>query len=168
MYDVQAVANRLLKSHSLLLRKNNCKIDELSALAGLHDIGKISPGFQMKSTDWLKMVGLEQEARNCRWDAIHESDHSRITQYALQNYLEGSGLVSAVAEYWAAIAGAHHGRLHQPGIQKPKGSNIGDKWDNRRSEFMKLFLGNSHLSSFSIDDSWPLFWWAAGLIPVAD
>lgn len=167
MNDVRAVAKSLLKKHQTLASRYHCDIDQLAALAGLHDIGKVAPGFQMKCARWLKDAGLEKEARINRWDAIHESDHSKVTQYALQKYLECFGLDSSSAGYWAVIPAAHHGRLFGPGMLSQK-IKRGDAWDKRRTEMIKAFLNGSLPPGFSISDSWPLFWWVAGLISVAD
>lgn len=166
--DVRAVARLLLLKEKNLLEKYNCNVEQLAALAGLHDIGKIAPGFQMKCSQWLKDTGLEKEAKIYRWDAIHESDHAKITQYVLQDYLTSAGIDSTAAEYWAAIAGVHHGRLYQLGLRPPDGFKKDDEWDKKRVEVIERFLGNSRLPSLQIDDAWPLFWWIAGLISVAD
>ncbi|OGX35477.1 MAG: hypothetical protein A3C36_02215, partial [Omnitrophica WOR_2 bacterium RIFCSPHIGHO2_02_FULL_52_10] len=168
MNDVREAARLLLLQHKFLLGQYHCDIDQLAALAGLHDIGKIAPGFQMKCSQWLRDAGLEKEARVNRWDAIHEADHAKITQYVLQDYLSSVGVDSTAAEYWAAVAGAHHGRLYQPGLRPPDGFKKDDEWDKRRVEVIERFLGNSRLPSLPIDDARPIFWWMAGLISVAD
>lgn len=168
MTDVREAARLLLLQQKSLLEKYECDIDQLAALAGLHDIGKIAPGFQMKCSQWLKDSGFGKEARIHRWDAIHESDHARITQYVLQAHLSRVGVDSTAAGCWAAIAGAHHGRLYQPGLRCPDGIANGDEWDKWRNESISTFLSGSTLPSLSIDDSWKLFWWTAGLISVAD
>ena len=70
-------------------------------LAALHDVGKVTPGFQRKCTHWLAGNGLSAA------DLAGEEDHAKVSQKALQDFLgENSPL-----RFWAAIVGAHHGRL---------------------------------------------------------
>lgn len=167
MRDVRETAKLLLQRHRSLISRYSCNVDSLAALSGLHDVGKISPGFQMKCAAWLKQSGLEKEAKNNRWDAIYESDHAKITQYALQNYMRSLVSGPDSAQCWAVLPAIHHGRMYLPG-SNPRKSCGGEDWDKRRIETIKDFLGNINLPSLPIDDSWPLFWWTAGMVSVAD
>lgn len=167
MRDVRETAKLLLQRHCSLISRYSCNVGSLAALAGLHDVGKVSPGFQMKCAAWLKQTGLEKEAKNNRWDAIYESDHAKITQYALQNYMRSLVSGSDSAQCWAVLPAIHHGRMYLPG-SNPRKSCGGEDWDKRRIETIKDFLGNINLPSLPIDDSWPLFWWTAGMVSVAD
>ncbi len=169
MRDVKAVAESILGEYQSLISRYACEQDQLAFLAGLHDIGKISPGFQIKNPGWLAQSGLEKEAKiNC-WDTLHETDHTKLTQYTLQRYFENLGLDQRSSAWWALIAGAHHGRVHQPELKLPRGCKSDDEWTKQRLETITKFLGGtSQLPSLSIDDSWPLLWWTAGLISVSD
>lgn len=62
MNDVRAVAALLLKTHERLLRTSGCDVDHLAVFAGLHDIGKISPAFQVKCPAWLEKFGLNNNS----------------------------------------------------------------------------------------------------------
>jgi CRISPR-associated endonuclease/helicase Cas3 len=80
--------------------------DGAATLAALHDIGKISTGFQSKCQAWLDQYGLTEAALRERWRTHSESDHAKISQYFLQCALKPLGL-----NLWAVAAGVHHGRV---------------------------------------------------------
>src|SRR4051794_13150778 len=52
-----------------------------STLAALHDIGKISPGFQAKCAAWLTEHCLGEMAARERWRTNAESDHAKVSQH---------------------------------------------------------------------------------------
>ncbi|MEK6564623.1 MAG: HD domain-containing protein [Candidatus Omnitrophota bacterium] len=66
--DVQSVANIMLDGKESLLVRYGLKREFVAAFTGLHDIGKVSPGFQSKCKEWLRKSGLERTARNNAWD----------------------------------------------------------------------------------------------------
>ena len=167
MNDVRAVAEILLSGKEKLLSAYGMNSKTIACFAGLHDIGKISPGFQSKCIEWLKKNNLLDVARDYAWHTIHESDHSKITQYAVQSILQKNNIETCSAELWGALVGAHHGRLHQPGM-KPDGCKLNDEWQNQREKAVGDLFGTVALPSAQIDDSWPLIWWLAGLVSVSD
>ncbi len=69
-------------------------------LAALHDIGKVSPGFQKKCSVWIAKQGL-----TAKQYMGAEEDHAKVSQKTLQDLLPYD------MRFWAAIVGAHHGRL---------------------------------------------------------
>lgn len=91
-----------------------------ATLAALHDVGKVSPGFQVKSDTWLVQLGLRDRALQEGW-ALRESDHARISQFTLQQLL---GTLSLYR--WAAAVGAHHGRIKGERVQ------VREEWEQER------------------------------------
>lgn len=77
-------------------------------LAALHDIGKITLGFQAKCPEWLSRVNIPQFSAGEL--ALSPTDHALVGQVFLQSYVTSSNL-----RLWAVAVGAHHGR--------PKGRN---------------------------------------------
>jgi CRISPR-associated endonuclease/helicase Cas3 len=71
----------------------------VSTLAALHDIGKVSPGFQAKCENWLVQNGLRDMAGG--WIAGHEGDHAKIGQGTVQKLLQ-----NAPMGRWATVIGA--------------------------------------------------------------
>jgi CRISPR-associated endonuclease/helicase Cas3 len=158
MNDVRAVATLFLKSYTRFL--HGYATAQFGTFAGLHDIGKVSPGFQAKCAKWIEKTGMDNN-----FGVPYEKDHSKVSQYTLQTIFQKKGMKTEPSELWAAILGAHHGKLHKQGINlNPSDS----EWQNRREEIVSAFLGDSNLPNFPIDDSWPFLWWLAGLVSVSD
>lgn len=78
-----------------------------ATLAALHDIGKVSLGFQAKCAAWCARHGIRPESV-----AGGETDHAKVSQYTIQQFVQ-----PGFPNLWAAAIGAHHGSL--------KGTRIG-------------------------------------------
>ncbi|HEV8722175.1 MAG TPA: CRISPR-associated helicase Cas3' [Candidatus Binatia bacterium] len=117
-----------------------------ATLAALHDIGKVSPGFQKKCPDWLVRYPLPY--------GIYEEDHAKVSQFTVREMLGASHLHD-----WAAIVGAHHGRL--------KGALSRQRWEDERRRLAKELIAQfGPLPDRPGDEA--VIWFTAGLISVAD
>lgn len=67
-----------------------------AALAALHDVGKITPGFQQQCAQWCRDAGHSQRA--------FETNHALVTQCFLGRLSEDERWRA-----WAEAVGAHHG-----------------------------------------------------------
>ena len=124
-------------------------------LAALHDVGKVSPGFQSKNEAWLVLQGLMDQALKQGWRE-RETDHAKISQYTVQELLRTSELNS-----WAAVVGAHHGRI--------KGARVHVKeiWEQERVRLAKELVEEfGPLPDRTPSDA--QVWFVAGLVTVAD
>ena len=127
-------------------------------LAALHDVGKVSPGFQKKCFAWLKRRGLTAAEF-----AGMDEDHARMSQKTVQDFMAGENLL-----LWAAIVGAHHGKL--------KGNHLsslcdgGEAWTAERHRLVEELVREFGLLPEhpppNIDCG--SLWFNAGLIAVAD
>jgi len=126
-----------------------------ATLAALHDVGKVSPGFQVKSESWLKQHSLLDQALREGWSA-RESDHAKISQFTVQRLLGTAQLYR-----WAAAVGAHHGRIKGERVE------VDEAWEQERFR-----LAQALIAEFGVLPNHPpreaVVWLAAGLITVAD
>jgi len=126
-----------------------------ATLAALHDIGKVSPGFQVKSEAWLVQHALRDRALKEGW-SVRVSDHAKMSQFTVQRLLGSSPL-----HRWAAVVGAHHGRIKGERVQ------VCELWEEERlrlvAELIKEF---GPLPDQPPGDA--TIWFVAGLITIAD
>ncbi|MBI4582813.1 MAG: CRISPR-associated helicase Cas3' [Planctomycetes bacterium] len=127
-----------------------------ATLAALHDIGKVSPGFQVKCTPWLVQHSLVERATRGGWATGHESDHAKISQFTVQELLGRSRL-----HRWAAVVGAHHGRI------KGERVRVCEPWEEERRR-LAVELINAFGPLPNNPDDEAVLWYLAGLITVAD
>jgi CRISPR-associated endonuclease/helicase Cas3 len=176
MVNVGWVALRLSELAPKLLDRFKLSSSLVAALAALHDLGKLTPGFQRKCEVWLNENGLEQIARNNAWDTSMESDHGKVSHAAIQKFLLKSGIKARTAKFVAAVLGAHHGRLTPPndrGYRSPKltiESISHIDWDAERMANAQMIW--SHFdepgTNFDLSEDSPALWWLAGLTSVSD
>lgn len=180
MIDVGCVARCIAESSPSLLERFNAQAAEIGMLASLHDLGKISPGFQQKCATWLEENNLTDIASRCFWQRDYESDHGKVSHSVIQDFLQQQGISRNIAIYHAAILGAHHGRLkflpNPRGIRPPLNlklttdSQSGIDWDAERLECAKRVWDyfNASVSMASLSGDSAAIWWLAGLTTVAD
>lgn len=176
MMNVGCVARCLAEMSPELLARFHLLAMEVGSLAALHDIGKISPGFQRKCESWLEGNGLSQVARNGCWDNELESDHGKVSHASVQKFLARKGFAGSTAKFLSAVLGAHHGRMNPPndrGYMPQRGiveTSSGIDWDAERlqnAEQICDYFGGCN-PGLELDDETPALWWLAGLTTVAD
>jgi CRISPR-associated endonuclease/helicase Cas3 len=133
-------------------------------LAALHDIGKITLGFQVKCSAWLLRHDLPKFGEGEK--AMSISDHALMSQAFLQKQ------ISTAAKLWTVAVGAHHG--------KPKGRNVKQpieaaaQWaeENRLAVADRLIKIFGPLPTISVNPDFAQnhsdVWLLAGLITFAD
>jgi CRISPR-associated endonuclease/helicase Cas3 len=125
-----------------------------ATLAALHDIGKVSPGFQQKCDDWVR--------DNQSWfkkGVGYEARHQRVSQIFL-NSLDNERF-----RHWAEALGAHHGRVQG---DDPPGAMGSKAWEQARQElFTALVTAFEPLPSEDVRNE-ATQWLLAGLIVLSD
>jgi len=179
MVNVGCVARCIAEiSPEILKRFHHLRSKEIGALAALHDLGKVSPGFQRKCEAWLEENGLMKIARNGCWDTAMESDHGKVSHSAIQDFLVQQGTSRNLAQYLSAVLGAHHGKIKfypnprgiKPLIKQTTEGNSGIEWDDERQKVAQQLWRyfDAESSVLTITDESPGVWWLAGLTAVAD
>jgi CRISPR-associated endonuclease/helicase Cas3 len=126
-----------------------------ATLVALHDVGKVSPGFQRKSEAWLVHHVLRDRALKEGW-SMRESDHARISQFTVQELVRSPRL-----QLWAAAVGAHHGRIKGERVQ------VHEPWEQERCRLAaELIAELGPLPGQPPADA--TIWFVAGLIAIAD
>src|SRR4030043_822246 len=111
MVNVGCVARCIAENSQKILERFQLQSAAVGILAALHDLGKISPGFQQKCEAWLEENNLTKTARNWRWDSAMELDHGKVSHSAIQEFLLQQGISRDVVQYLATVLGAHHGKI---------------------------------------------------------
>lgn len=179
MVNVGCVARCIAEISSGLVARFNLREWEVGALAALHDLGKISPGFQRKCDAWLEENNLTAVARNGCWDTGTEPDHGKVSHSAIQDFLVQRGTARSIAKFVAAALGGHHGRMkylpndrgiRPPLIKQTTDSRSGIDWNAERlmcaQKVWAYFNAESSINGLA-GDSFAI-WWLAGLTSVAD
>lgn len=176
MFNVGCVAQCLADMNPVLMKLFELRSSEVGALAALHDIGKISPGFQRKCQAWLEGNHLTKIERNGLWITEMEGDHGKISHAVIQKFLKNKGVSRETSSYLACVLGAHHGRLNTPNERgyQPHGaiqeSRSGIDWDEERitaaSAIWSVFKADIEYLNFNEES--PAYWWLAGLTSIAD
>jgi len=176
MANVGNVARAIAETSPELLERFHMKSSLVGALSALHDLGKISPGFQRKCEAWLEENGLTKIARNGVWDTAMESDHGKVSHSSIQAFLSEIKIEGESAKYVSAVLGAHHGRLNAPNdrgylpqrLISDSASRI--DWNAERManawKIWDLFEGGR--VPFTLTEDSPALWWLAGLTSIAD
>jgi CRISPR-associated endonuclease/helicase Cas3 len=162
--NVGLVAEQLAKARPI----SNIPRPWVRLLAAWHDIGKVSPGFQVKCSKWLTKQGLETQAIEERWGDL-ERNHGRVSQYTINNMLKCSAFPSKLRRRVSQLIGGHHGRLFSDRlVDSPGMSN--DEWERQRqtlaSELKQALALGEDDGIFEADEDW--LYVLAGLVSVAD
>jgi len=138
-----------------------------AALAALHDVGKITPGFQCKCELWLAMAAPALPAMNKVQAQTSESDHALVSQAALEAVLK-----PGKSQLWGVALGAHHGRVKGKNV-KIRLEEQGKWFESERHSLISKF--ESLLGPLPSTPPDPKFgsdhsdlWFLSGLISVAD
>lgn len=151
----QALIQRLPRNVSAIMPHYSALV------AAMHDVGKISPGFQFKiSATHLKEIFPEFNGKTFEG---FERRHSIISQACINRFLKERFQIAAVAR----IAGAHHG-FWQAGQATDRAGNCGgEAWGVARERLLKTLINEfGEVQNERMSDC--IRYLLAGLVTVAD
>ncbi len=100
---------------------------QLALLAGLHDIGKATPGFQKKARD--RYDALCQADEDLREKHSHIDDHGILSAAILRRWLIDKNIGKWQAGQLAGVIGGHHGSWISSYTGQAAGAGIGrERW----------------------------------------
>ncbi len=170
MLNVGNVALCIALQKEPFLQKFKLTPGVVAVMAALHDIGKISLGFQIKCPAWLAQYGLTKLVK--LWENL-ESNHAKISQFTVQNLMMGNpDCPRDSALYWPVAIGAHHGRLIDPGqrglvenagMSRQDNKSFDLAWEDERKKAVQRIIEQfGELPCTEIDHRSPALWWLAG------
>ena len=106
-----------------------------ATIAALHDVGKVSPGFQKK------YFNEHLESAAARLAAVpisgnFETDHAAIGAAAVNRFFNSPYLLCAVAQ----IVGLHHGAIRKPILTDTGGVFGGKLWAEERTKLIRSLI----------------------------
>lgn len=180
MLDVGLVAQALLEKMGANVQRilfeplgdieKEQKIRWLAFLVALHDLGKISPGFQVKSTDFCPRNLNKDKFPFCK--KYDETDHGRVTWETLREILINKATKNwTIADTLAQTVAAHHGAYHQTGGKEKELGKA--EWIEARNEIVETLRECFDLNwqTFPLQEEIPsptFFLVLAGLTGLAD
>lgn len=167
--NVGCVAEALIAL--LLSRVRDLLPPGAATLGALHDVGKLSAGFQQKSPVWLEERGFKARWAKEDWN-ISETNHGKLSATILRQCLlqRWQGADDEALEKLAHLVGAHHGSLFGSKVfnKSPTDKAVELFTPARETlwkEMLEIFPGfPTALPELSEARRWML----AGLISVAD
>jgi CRISPR-associated endonuclease/helicase Cas3 len=158
--NVHSVAEALMAYLPNSLHK---KIREPALLAtALHDVGKVSPGFQKKYFNNVLSQHCPDLAAMS--NSGFETNHAAISHAAINHSLRKGSDPSSIA----LVAGAHHGSISKKGERADTvGPFGGPSWSQERGKLIKMLIQSLDLKTESVclEHLWPV---VAGLVSTAD
>lgn len=131
-------------------------------LAGIHDVGKLSPAFasQVESlAGVMRDAGLDMPMSIAR---RRDTPHSLVSHRAVVRFLKSRGWSARTAKTYAVVAGGHHGvppSVTQLAPDEDRGHYGGSEWSSTRDELL------DHVSALVGADDYLEHWAQLPLTP---
>ncbi len=133
-------------------------------LAASHDVGKCSPGFQLKYfRSELSRLGLAKHYADAE---AYETNHAVVSEAALRSWAERHRRAAQDWVAWAEAVGVHHGSRREPRVE-PTPRYGGQAWEDLRHQLLNQLIGE--LGDLPLETPAPeQVLYVSGLTSVAD
>lgn len=110
-------------------------------LVGTHDVGKISPGFQVKCPMWKGPDGETDSSTLKKWGMVYDGNHAYMSKCIVRDYYK-EVKQSRQGRHWSDYVGAHHG-VSQEGYTTVKETSMLSDWKTECVSLIR-FLENQY------------------------
>ena len=165
------VAEELLRRFPRFCEQCRITPQAVLFLAASHDVGKLSLDFLQLSLVWLESQGLSRRAIREGWKELYTRSHSLVSRDSLHKFChEGGHCSSKSAACWAAVVGAHHGRITRRYSSAPYVPKVPERVleQERQTCLQEMWERCGRPTLPEVDKNDPILWSVAGLITLAD
>lgn len=162
-WEVLSPAQRRWLSNQMALSEDQVR-RWVAFLAGAHDVGKASPGFQQKAEGWRERL----ERAGYRFVPPMAEPHGAVTALTLAEYLKAKGMRKSQASNLAFAVGSHHGYW----VSHQHIGDLDEVWQRAEYNLLDMLWNVLGINQFN---KMPLFAhsalicsWIAGFVSVVD
>lgn len=120
-------------------------------LAGLHDLGKISPAFAAKRRERLPdMVSAGLRVSPAAYGRGPDLPHGVAGAWCVERWLRDRGWAAAAAYAWGAVISGHHGRPPAAPLSIAPSVELigGDAWERARVDLLEHLIDVTHAAPY--------------------
>lgn len=165
------VAEELLRRFPRFCEQCRITPQAVLFLAASHDVGKLSLDFLQLSRAWLESQGLSRRAIQEGWKMLYKRSHFLVSRDSLHKFChEGGHCSPRSAACWAAVVGAHHGRIARRYSSAPYVPKVQERVleQERQTCLQEMWERCGRPTLPEVDQNDPVLWSVAGLITLAD
>ncbi|MFQ3648098.1 MAG: CRISPR-associated helicase Cas3' [Anaerolineae bacterium] len=159
-WEVFSPAQRQWLSEQMTLSEDQAR-RWIAFLAGAHDVGKASPGFQQKAEGWSERL----ERVGYRFVPPMAEPHGVVTALTLAGYLKDKGMRKAQASNLAFAVGSHHGHW----VSHQQTGELDEVWQRAEYNLLDMLWDVLGIHDMPVlVQSALISGWLAGFVSVVD
>lgn len=159
-WDVLSPTQRQWLSKQMTLPEDQAR-RWIAFLAGAHDVGKASPGFQQKADGWRALL----ERASYQFVPPMAEPHGAVTALTLAKYLKDKGMRKAQASNLAFAVGSHHGHW----VSHQQIDELDEVWQRAEYDLLDMLWSVLDIHDMPVlVESALISSWLAGFVSVVD